>query len=71
MSKNISIIFILRGSLSTRNFEITGKYCPIHQWICFVFSEIVENLGENVDRNLKNSIYDAQIQFLEMKFKKN
>ena len=41
--------------------KYTGKYIPIHQWIWFDFSETVENLNENIERNLKNDRYDDQI----------
>ena len=34
---------------------------PINQWLIFDFFEIVENLGKNVNRQLKNSRYDDQI----------
>lgn len=58
----ISPLSSFLGGVSAQEIlKFTGKYSPIHQWIWFDFSEIVENLGENVNRNLKNSRYDDQI----------
>ena len=51
--------------------KFTGKYSPIHQWIWFDFSEIVENLGENVNRNLKNTRYDDQIAIFGNEIQEN
>ena len=44
--------------------KYTGKYIPIYQWIWFDFSETVENLDENIERNLQNERYDDQIAIL-------
>jgi len=58
----ISPLYSFLGEVSAQEIlKFTGKYSPIHQWIWFDFSEIVENLGKNVNRNLKNSRYNEQI----------
>ena len=50
------------GGISAQEImKFTGKYNPIHQWMWFDFSETVENLDQNVERNLKNVRYDDQI----------
>ena len=41
--------------------KFTEKYTPINQWFWFEFSEIVENLPNDIDRTLKNCRYDDQI----------
>ena len=41
--------------------KFTEKYTPINQWFWFEFSEIVENLPNDIDRTLKNYRYDDQI----------
>ncbi|MCQ2819299.1 MAG: ThiF family adenylyltransferase [archaeon] len=51
----------LGGIVAQEIVKFTGKYTPIHQWLWFEFSESVKNLGENVDRTLKQSRYDDQI----------
>ena len=58
----ISPIASFLGGVSAQEIvKFTGKYNPIHQWIWFDFSETVENLDLNIDRNLKNDRYDDQI----------
>ena len=50
------------GGVSAQEIvKYTGKFKPIHQWLWFDFSEVVENLNENIERNLKNDRYDDQI----------
>ena len=49
------------GIIAQEIIKTTGKYIPIDQWLIFDFFETVENLGENIDRTLKNSRYDDQI----------
>ena len=49
------------GIIAQEIIKTTGKYIPINQWLIFDFFETVENLGENIDRTLKNSRYDDQI----------
>ena len=51
----------LGGIVSQEIVKFTGKYTPINQWLLFDFFETVANLGEKVDRTLKNSRYDDQI----------
>ena len=51
----------LGGVVAQEIVKFTGKYTPIDQWLLFDFFETVANLGENVDRTLKNSRYDDQI----------
>ena len=58
----ISPIASFLGGVSAQEIvKYTGKYRPIHQWIWFDFSETVENLEQNIERNLKNDRYDDQI----------
>ena len=49
------------GIIAQEIIKTTGKYIPIDQWLIFDFFETVENLGENIDRTLKNCRYDDQI----------
>ena len=49
------------GIIAQEIIKITGKYIPIDQWLIYDFFETTENLGENIDRTLKNSRYDDQI----------
>ena len=51
----------LGGIVAQEIIKFTGKYTPIHQWFWFEFSEILENLPNNVDRTLQNCRYDDQI----------
>ena len=55
------ICSFLGGIVSQEIIKYTGLYIPINQWLIFDFFETVENLGKNVDRQLKNSRYDDQI----------
>ena len=58
----ISPITSFLGGVSAQEIvKYTGKYNPIHQWIWFDFSETVENIGQNINRELKNDRYDDQI----------
>ena len=57
----ISPISSFLGGISAQEIvKYTGKYNPIHQWVWFDFSETVENLDDNIDRNLMNNRYDDQ-----------
>lgn len=56
-----SVCSILGGIVAQEIVKFTGKYIPINQWLTLDFFETVESLGDNVDRNLKNSRYDEQI----------
>ena len=49
------------GILAQEIIKATGKYVPIDQWLIYDFFETVENLGENIDRTIKNCRYDDQI----------
>ena len=49
------------GIISQEIIKSTGKYSPIDQWLILDFFEVVENLGENIDRTLLNCRYDDQI----------
>jgi len=55
------ICSFLGGIVAQEIIKFTGKYTPINQWFWCEFSEIIENLADNVDRNLSNSRYDDQI----------
>ena len=55
------ICSFLGGIVAQEIVKFTGKYTPINQWFWFEFSEIIENLPNEIDRNLKNSRYDDQI----------
>ena len=55
------ICAFLGGIVSQEALKITGKYMPIYQWLRFDFFEIIENLPNNVNRNLLNCRYDDQI----------
>ena len=55
------ICSFLGGIAAQEIIKFTGKYTPINQWFWFEFSEILENLPENIDKSLKNSRYDDQI----------
>ena len=58
----ISPISSFLGGISAQEIvKYTGKYNPIHQWVWFDFSETVENLENNIERNLMNDRYDDQI----------
>ena len=49
------------GILAQEIIKATGKYIPINQWLIHDFFETVENIGDDVDRTLKNCRYDEQI----------
>ena len=51
----------LGGVVAQEIVKVTGKYTPINQWLLFDFFETVANLGDKVDRTLKNGRYDDQI----------
>jgi len=51
----------LGGVVAQEIVKFTGKYTPINQWLLFDFFETVANLGDKVDRTLKNGRYDDQI----------
>ena len=51
----------LGGIVAQEVVKFTEKYTPINQWFWFEFSEIVENLPNDIDRTLKNCRYDDQI----------
>jgi ubiquitin-activating enzyme E1 len=55
------ICAFLGGIVSQEAIKITGKYTPIYQWLRFDFFETVENLPNDVNRNLLNCRYDDQI----------
>ena len=55
------ICTFLGGIISQEAIKVTGKYTPIHQWLRFDFFETVQNLSENVNRNVLNCRYDDQI----------
>ena len=51
----------LGGIVAQEIIKFTGLYTPINQWLLFDFFETVNNLGDKVDRTLKNGRYDDQI----------
>ena len=51
----------LGGIVSQEIIKATGKYIPINQWLWFDFFESIENLQDNIDRNMIESRYDEQI----------
>ena len=55
------ICTFLGGIVSQEALKRTGKYTPIYQWLRFDFFETIENLPNNVNRNLLNCRYDDQI----------
>ena len=55
------ICSFLGGIVAQEIIKYTGKYTPLNQWFWFEFSEIIENLSDNIDRTLTNSRYDDQI----------
>jgi ubiquitin-activating enzyme E1 len=55
------ICAFLGGIVSQEALKITGKYMPIYQWLRFDFFEIVENIPNQINRNLLNCRYDDQI----------
>ena len=58
----VSPISSFLGGISAQEIvKYTGKYVPIYQWLWFDFSETVENLNSNIERNLVNDRYDDQI----------
>lgn len=67
----ISPIASFMGGVAAQEIvKYTGKYIPIYQWIWFDFSETVENLDENIERNLQNERYDDQIAIYGNKIQK-
>jgi len=64
------ICTFLGGIVAQEAIKVTGKYTPIHQWLRFDFFETVENLPENVNRNLLNSRYDDQIAIFGQELQK-
>ena len=58
----ISPIFSFLGDIAAQELiKFTGNYTPINQWFWFEFSEVTENIPENVDRALKNFRYEDNI----------
>ena len=55
------ICAFLGGIVSQEALKKTGKYTPIYQWLRFDFFETIENLPNDVNRNLLNCRYDDQI----------
>ncbi len=55
------ICSFLGGIVSQEALKITGKYTPVYQWLRFDFFETIENLPNNINRNLLNCRYDDQI----------
>ena len=49
------------GIVSHEIIKATGKYEPIDQWLIMDFFEIVENIKEDANRDIKGSRYDDQI----------
>ena len=64
------ICTFLGGIVSQEAIKVTGKYTPIHQWLRFDFFETVENLPEDVNRDLLNSRYDDQISIFGQELQK-
>ncbi len=50
----------LGGIVVQEIIKITGKFIPFNQWFWIDFFESIDNLKENVNRELKNSRYDDQ-----------
>jgi len=51
----------LGGMISQEVIKITGKYAPINQWFWVDFFESVENLNNDINRELEGKRYDDQI----------
>ena len=64
------ICTFLGGIVSQEAIKVTGKYTPIHQWLRFDFFETIENLPDDVNRNLLNSRYDDQIAIFGQELQK-
>ena len=62
------ICSFLGGIISQEAIKVTGKYTPINQWLRFDFFETIENLPNDVNRNLLNCRYDDQIAIFGQKF---
>jgi ubiquitin-activating enzyme E1 len=60
-SQIVPVTSFLGGVVAQEIVKFTGKYTPIDQWLWFDFFEVLENLPENVNRNLTNTRYDDQI----------
>ena len=58
------------GILAQEIIKVTWKYIPINQSLIHDFFENVENIGDVVDRNLKNCRYDAKITIFGNEIKK-
>ena len=54
----IPVCAFFGGIIAQEIIKITGKYIPIDQWLIFDFLEVVENLGDNIDRTLQNCRYN-------------
>ena len=46
----IPVCSFFGGIISQEIIKSTGRYLPIDQWLILDFFEVVENLGENIDR---------------------
>ena len=64
------ICSFLGGIAAQEVVKKTGKYIPINQWLWFDFFETVENIKENIDRNLLGTRYDEQIAIYGKEFQK-
>lgn len=64
------IASFLGGLISQSIIKITRKFIPTKQWFWFNFSELVENLDPNTERELKGSKYDDQIAIFGNKIQK-
>ena len=62
------ICTFLGGIVSQEAIKVTGKYTPIHQWLRFDFFETIENLPNDINRNLLKSRYDDQIAIFGQEF---
>lgn len=58
------------GIAAQEIIKITGKYIPINQWIWFDFFESVQDLDDNINRNISGTRYDDQIAIFGQDFQK-
>ena len=60
----------LGGIAAQEVIKKTGKYIPINQYLWFDFFETIENLNENINRDIFGSRYDEQISIYGQKIQK-
>ena len=64
------ICSFIGGIAAQEVIKKTGKYIPINQYLWFDFFETVENLDENINREIFGSRYDDQISIYGQEIQK-